>query len=71
VCVLGAGVAGLTTAVRIAEEVPGARVQVIAEKWSGDTTTHGAAGLWQPYKVDGAAAAAALCPPPPPSPSAA
>jgi glycine/D-amino acid oxidase-like deaminating enzyme len=51
VCILGAGVAGLTTAVRIAEEVPGARVEVLADRWGGDTTTHGAAGLWQPYKV--------------------
>lgn len=51
ICVIGAGVVGLTSAVRLAEEVSGSRVTVVAERFGGNTTSHGAAGLWQPYKV--------------------
>ncbi len=41
ICVLGAGVIGLTTAVRLSREVPGARVTVLADRFGGDTTTSG------------------------------
>ncbi len=50
ICVVGAGVVGLTSALRLQQEA-GARVTVVAERFGGDTTTAGAAGVWQPYKV--------------------
>jgi len=46
VCVLGAGVVGLTTAVRIQEEVPGLQVTVLAERFSPITTSDVAAGIF-------------------------
>ena len=51
VCVLGAGVVGLTTALRLVERFPKADITIFAEKFGGDTTTAGAAGVWQPYKL--------------------
>lgn len=45
VAVLGAGVIGLTSALRLLEEVPGLdSVTVIAEKWGRETTSDGAGG---------------------------
>jgi hypothetical protein len=35
----------------IAEAYPGASVTVAAERFLQDTTSHGAAGLWEPYKL--------------------
>ncbi len=51
VLVLGGGVVGLTTAVRLLEAMPGLDVTLVAEKFMGDTTSNGAAGVWQPYKL--------------------
>ena len=51
IAVIGAGVIGLTSAVRICEEVPQADVTIIAENFEQDTTSAGAAGLWEPYKL--------------------
>lgn len=51
VTVIGAGVVGLTSALRICEELPGTKVTVIAERFDQDTTSAGAAGLWEPYKL--------------------
>lgn len=45
ICVLGAGVVGLTCAIQLLEALPNARVTVVAEKVEG-TTSHGAGGLW-------------------------
>lgn len=47
--VIGAGVVGLTCALRVLTEMPGARVTIISDKLGTDTTTAGAAGLWGPY----------------------
>ena len=44
VAVVGAGVVGLSTAVCIAEALPFCSVTVLAEKFSPDTTSDGAAG---------------------------
>ncbi|XP_019645689.1 PREDICTED: D-aspartate oxidase-like isoform X4 [Branchiostoma belcheri] len=49
VCVVGAGVIGLSSAVRIQQKVPGVQVTVLAEKFSPYTTSDGAAGFWEPY----------------------
>lgn len=45
VLVVGAGVVGLSTAVCIAETLPHCSVTVVAEKFSPDTTSDGAAGI--------------------------
>ncbi|CAK0763482.1 hypothetical protein CVIRNUC_003062 [Coccomyxa viridis] len=52
VCVLGAGVMGLSVALRLRQEMPDVTVTLIADKWVSDTTSDGAAGLWEPYKLD-------------------
>jgi hypothetical protein len=51
ICVLGAGVVGLTTALRLLQRFPEAHLTVYADKFGRDTTTAGAAGVWQPYKL--------------------
>lgn len=51
VTVIGAGVIGLTTALRLCEEVQHVHVRVIADRFDEDTTSAGAAGLWEPYKL--------------------
>ncbi|XP_051725353.1 D-aspartate oxidase [Ctenopharyngodon idella] len=48
VVVVGAGVVGLSTAVCIAQALPYCSVTVIAEKFSPDTTSDGAAGILLP-----------------------
>ncbi len=47
VCVLGAGVVGLTTALRLRQELPHLRVTLVAENFGVDTTSHGSGGLWE------------------------
>ena len=51
VCVVGAGVIGLSTALRLCQEVKGVQVTVVADTFLADTTSSGAAGLWEPYKL--------------------
>ncbi|KAF5826941.1 hypothetical protein DUNSADRAFT_1707 [Dunaliella salina] len=51
ILVIGAGVAGLTSALRILQEVPNLKLTVVADKLAALTTSHGAAGLWGPYKL--------------------
>lgn len=53
VCVIGAGVAGLTSAYRVLQECPNVQVTVVAERLGTDTTSSGAAGIWGPYKLSG------------------
>lgn len=51
VCIVGAGVIGLSTALRLCHELDHVRVTVLADKFLSDTTSDGAAGLWEPYKL--------------------
>ena len=58
VCVVGAGVIGLTSALRLLEDgPPGIKVTVVAETVCGATsragllTSTGAAGLWKPFTL--------------------
>jgi D-amino-acid oxidase len=51
VCIVGAGVIGLSTALRALEE--GGRVTVYAEQFGLDTTSSGAGALWRPVFVPG------------------
>lgn len=53
VAVVGAGVVGLSTAVCIAEALPFCSVTVLAEKFSPDTTSDGAAGVLLPDTFPG------------------
>jgi FAD dependent oxidoreductase len=51
VCVLGAGVAGLSTAAALLDVLPGCDITLLAEQWGSDLTSAGAAGIWMPYKL--------------------
>lgn len=47
-CVVGAGVVGLTTATLLQEARPDVKVTLFADKFEGDTTSVGAAGIFTP-----------------------
>ena len=49
VCVIGAGVIGLSSALRIIEQHPEVEVTVIADKFSPATTTDVSGGFWEPH----------------------
>mmetsp|Transcript_16734 Transcript_16734/g.50002 ORF Transcript_16734/g.50002 Transcript_16734/m.50002 type:complete len:383 (-) Transcript_16734:722-1870(-) len=51
ITVLGAGVIGLSTAVMLQEAYPHGSVTVAANGFQSATTSHGAAGLWKPFKL--------------------
>lgn len=46
--VIGAGIIGLSSAVVLAENVPAVDVHVLADRFTSDTTSSGAGGLWAP-----------------------
>ncbi|XP_072046262.1 D-aspartate oxidase-like [Amphiura filiformis] len=48
VCVIGAGIIGLSTAVCIIEQIPDVQVTIIADKFTPETTGDGANGVWSP-----------------------
>ena len=47
IAVIGAGVMGLSTALRLQSD-PSLDITIIAEKFSPETTSDGAAGIWSP-----------------------
>ena len=51
ICVLGAGVIGLSTAVNIIETIPDVKVDIIADKFSPHIVSDVAGGLWMPHDV--------------------
>lgn len=54
VVVIGAGIIGLSTAVRVQQQLlqrTPARVTVVAENWGIATTSHGAAGAHTPHTI--------------------
>ena len=59
VTVLGGGVCGLTSALRIKREIPSVQLEVIGERIASRTAPHdittseGAAGLWKPFALSG------------------
>ena len=53
VCVIGAGVVGLSSAVRIQEELPHCDVTLLADRFSPDTTSDGSGGFWLLHLVGG------------------
>ncbi|XP_046329578.2 D-aspartate oxidase-like isoform X1 [Haliotis rufescens] len=48
VCVVGAGIVGLSTALNIQRLIPSAQITIIADKFGNDTTSAGAGGLFRP-----------------------
>ncbi|XP_322069.6 D-aspartate oxidase [Anopheles gambiae] len=51
--ILGAGINGLSCAVRLSHEYPRSTVHIISEHFSPNTTSDVAAGLWGPYCLKG------------------
>lgn len=51
VCVIGAGIIGLSSALRILESIDDVEVTIISENFSPYTTTDVAAGFWTPYRM--------------------
>ncbi|XP_059173515.1 D-amino-acid oxidase-like [Physella acuta] len=49
VIILGAGVAGLSTAVCIQSCCPHLELEIVAEHFSPHTTSDGSGGFWEPY----------------------
>ena len=49
VCVVGAGISGVSTAVHIIEQNPTVDVTILSEKFSPDTPADGATGWWAPF----------------------
>ncbi|XP_052778170.1 D-aspartate oxidase-like isoform X2 [Mya arenaria] len=49
VCVVGAGVIGLSSALRVLDVCPDAEVTVVAAKFSPETTTDVSGGFWEPH----------------------
>ena len=54
ICVLGAGVIGLHSAVRLQQDFPAARVTIIAAGQGRQTTSIGAAGIFRPGSFNAA-----------------
>ena len=56
ICVVGAGFIGLSTAVNLVTSVPLGEcweVTLVADKFSPNTTSDGAAGLFKPHAING------------------
>ena len=53
VVVIGAGIVGLSTALRIVEEYDNVNIVVIADTFLNQTTSYGSGGLWEPYQIAG------------------
>ena len=53
ICVLGGGIIGLSTALNLKLERPDFEVVIITDKTTPFTTGDGAAGIWQPYLLEG------------------
>jgi len=49
VCVIGAGIMGLSTALRILDTLDDVSVSIVTEQTTPLTMSDGAGGFWQPY----------------------
>ncbi|KAJ8316619.1 hypothetical protein KUTeg_005813 [Tegillarca granosa] len=52
VCVIGAGIIGLTSALTIQENVPEVEVTIVADTFTPNTTSDGSGGFWQPHLLN-------------------
>jgi L-2-hydroxyglutarate oxidase LhgO len=48
ITILGAGAVGLSAAVQLQDKYPDAEITMVAEKFTNDTTSNGAAGIYRP-----------------------
>ena len=53
VCVIGAGVIGLSAAYRLQDALPNVDITIVSDEFSPNTTGDGSAGFWRPYLVTG------------------
>ena len=55
ICVVGAGVVGLSAAYRLVHELPrdSVKIDIIADTWYHETTSYRCGGLWEPYQIAG------------------
>ena len=52
IAVIGAGVVGLSTALNVQQRLPDADITIIADRFTTETTSHGAGGIFLPtYKA--------------------
>lgn len=51
VCVVGAGIIGLSSAVYLIETIPNVEVTLIAQHFAEDVTSSVSGGLWNPRDV--------------------
>ena len=51
VCVIGAGVIGLSSAVRIQEKIPNVDITIMADKFSPYTCSDGSGGFWELFMM--------------------
>ena len=49
ICVVGAGIVGTSSAVRLKKAFPEAELNLISEGFSPATTSDGSGGFWQPH----------------------
>jgi len=49
ICIIGGGIIGTSSAVRLKRAFPDSKITLISEAWSPNTTGDGAAGLWLPF----------------------
>ena len=49
VCVIGAGVIGVSSAVRVLDLCPGSDVTIVTDEISPNTTSDVAGGFWEPH----------------------
>lgn len=52
ICVVGAGVIGLSSAVRIQDAFPNIDITILADTFSPYTTSDGSAGFWEPHLLN-------------------
>jgi glycine/D-amino acid oxidase-like deaminating enzyme len=53
ICIVGAGVVGLSCALKLKTACPEIAVTIIASEFYNETTAFGSAGLWEPYQIVG------------------
>ncbi|KAJ8306109.1 hypothetical protein KUTeg_016654 [Tegillarca granosa] len=49
ICIVGAGVMGLSSAVCLQNSLPDVSITIVADKFSPDTTSDGSGGFWEPH----------------------
>ncbi len=53
VVIVGAGIIGITSAIRLLEMFPRAEITIITEEYSPNTTSDVSAGYWKPLAIEG------------------